>query len=132
MALLDSFFGNQTTLGTKPKESDFYDKTEGGDDTALDFNEWQMYQAELNQWKEIKGQREEREGIYQRMAQKVGPTPAPFTTSMPKRETPPNMMTSLFPSKFYAAGAGPVDILAPEIESIDDLYRKKPNMFRMV
>jgi hypothetical protein len=57
------------------------------------------------------------------MAQNVGPVAPAFTTSMGTREVPPQMA---------ATGMGPVDILAPEIESIDDLYRKRPNMFRMI
>ena len=127
MALLDSFFGNQTPLGPKPKWEEF-----AGEDQILQAGEQAAWQQAMKDWEELKSNKDARDAMYSKMAQKVGPTPAPFTTSMPKRETPPNMMTSLFPSKFYAAGAGPVDILAPEIESIDDLYRKKPNMFRMV
>jgi hypothetical protein len=59
------------------------------------------------------------------MAQKTGDTAPAFTTSMGTREAPPNMMTSLFPQKMAS-----VDILSPEIASIDDLYRKRQNMFR--
>jgi len=83
-------------------------------------------------WEYIRDQRQNQQDIFTKMAQKVGPTPSPFVTSMGTREVPPNMMASLFPSKFYAAGAGPVDILAPEIESYEEWKRKQSNRFRTV
>ena len=51
---------------------------------------------------------------------------------MGTREAPQNMMASLFPSKFGAASAGPVDILSPEIESYEEWKRKQSNRFRTV
>jgi hypothetical protein len=129
MALLDSFFGNQTPLGPKPDYQEFAMLDGDPDMTDKEYAAWQQA---VEDWEEKKGQIAERKSIFQKMAQKVGPTPAPFKTRMGTREAPPNMMTSLFPSKFGPAGAGRVDILAPEVESIEDIYRKKPNMFRMV
>ena len=127
MALLDSFFGNQTPLGPKPKWEEF-----AGEDQILQAGEQAAWQQAMKDWEELKSNKDARDAMYSKMAQKVGPTPSPFETRMGIEEAPPNMMASLFPSKFYAAGAGPVDIIAPEVESIEDIYRKKPNMFRMV
>ena len=122
-----NLFGNKTQLGERPKWETF-----AGPDQKLQAGEQAVWQQAIRDWEEKKNQQAARQDIYTKMAQNVGEKAPAFTTSMPKRETPPNMMTSLFPSRFGVAGAGPVDILAPEVESIDDLYRKRPNMFRTV
>ena len=124
-----SFFGNKTPLGPKPDYQKFAMLDGDPDMTDKEYAAWQQA---VEDWEERKGQIAERKSIFQKMAQKTGPTPREFKTRMGKKEATPNMMTSLFPSKFYAAGAGPVDIVAPEVGSIEDIYRKKPNMFRMV
>ena len=135
MALLDSFFGNQTPLGPRPKW-ETYDvhgpNLSDPPDGKLQEDEDRAHKLVVIQWEELKSNKAARDTMYSKMAQKVGPTPAPFKTRMGTKEAPPNMMASLFPSKFYAAGAGPVDIVAPEVGSIEDIYRKKDNMFRMV
>ena len=124
-----SFFGNKAPLGPKPDYQKFAMLDGDPDMTDKEYAAWQQA---VEDWEEKKGQIAERKSIFQKMAQKTGPTPTPFKTRMGTKEATPNMMASLFPSKFYAAGTGPVDILAPEVESIEDIYRKKPNMFRMV
>ena len=114
-----NLFGNQTPLGPRPDYQEYADKD--GDPLMSDKEEAEWKMA-MDQWEERKSLLATREATYQKMAQNVGDTPPAFTTSMPKREAP----------EFVAAGRGPVDILAPEVETIDDLYRKRPNMFRMI
>lgn len=117
-----SLFGNKKPLAPKPDYNTF--AMEDGD-PSMNPQEYKAWQDKLSAWEEIRGQREERNNIYKQMAQKTGDLAPAFTTSMGTREAPPNMMTSLFPQKM-----APVDILSPEIASIDDLYRKRPNIFR--
>ena len=117
-----SLFGNKKPLAPKPDYITF--AMEAGD-PSMNPQEYKAWQDKLSAWEEIRGQREERNNIYKQMAQKTGDLAPAFTTSMGTREAPPNMMTSLFPQKM-----APVDILSPEIASIDDLYRKRPNIFR--
>ena len=115
-----SLFGNKKPLAPKPRWEDF-----AGDDQILQSDEQAKWQQAISDWEQVRGQREERDNIYKQMAQKTGYLAPAFSTSMGTREAPPNMMTSLFPQKM-----APVDILSPEIASIDDLYRKRPNIFR--
>jgi len=123
-----SLFGNKKPLAPKP-QWETYDvhgpDFTGGPDGHLQEDEQAKWQQAVSDWKEIKNTREDRDNIYKQMAQKTGDTAPAFTTSMGTREAPPNMMTSLFPQKMAS-----VDILSPEIVSIDDLYRKRQNMFR--
>ena len=122
-------FGKKKELGPRPDYQTFANRD---DDPNLSEDEWRAWQAALADWEYIKGQQQNQQDIFTQMAQKVGETPSPFVTSMGTREVPPNMMASLFPSKFGAASAGPVDILAPDIESYEEWKRKQSNRFRTV
>jgi len=120
-----NLFGNQVPLGERPKW-ETYDvhgvDMKGPPDGALQEDEDKAHKLAVLQWEERKSLLATRQATYQKMAQNVGPVAPEFTTRMGTREAP----------EFVAAGRGPVDILAPEVESIDDLYRKRPNMFRMI
>ena len=120
-----NLFGNQAPLGERPIP-ETYDvhglKLTDPPDGELQDDEHSAWRDAVADWEEKKSLAATREATYQKMAQNVGDTPPAFTTRMPKREAP----------EFVAAGRGPVDILAPEVETIDDLYRKRPNMFRMI
>ena len=122
-----SLFGNKKPLDPKPDYNKF--AMQDGN-PSMNPQEYKAWQDKLSAWEKIRGQREERDNIYKQMAQKTGDTPQVHRSKAGTREAPPNMMTSLFPSKFGVAGAAPVDILSPDIESVNDLYRKRPNMFR--
>jgi len=128
-----SLFGNKKPLDPKPRW-ETYDvhgpEFIGGPDGNLQEDENAAFQQALSDWREIKNTREDRDNIYKQMAQKTGDTAQVYRSKAGTREAPPNMMTSLFPSKFGVASAAPVDILSPEIESVNDLYRKRQNMFR--
>ena len=106
-----NLFGNVGASG-QPDPNDYLDNP----------NE---YYKDYSRWVQMENVKARKENSYARL-RAAGKNFAPaFTTSMGTREAPPNMMTSLFPRKM-----APVDILSPEIASIDDLYRKRQNMFR--
>jgi len=113
-----NLFGKQDPLGERPTWQEF-DKNNDGKQQPM---EKIALDEAVRQWEEQKSLLATRQATYQKMAQNVGPVAPAFTTSMGTREAP----------EFVAAGRGPVDILAPEVETIDDLYRKRPNMFRMI
>jgi len=77
-------------------------------------------------YERIRAARQKRQEAYTAMSQKVGPTPSPYKSRMGTREAPP------FFAQTAPVSRGPVDILAPEVETLDDIYRKRKNMFRMV
>ena len=85
-----------------------------------------LYGQDMADWEEMKNLREQRQAMFQEMSQKVGPTPSPYKSRMGTREAPP------FFAQTAPVSRGPVDILAPEVETLDDIYRKRKNMFRMV
>jgi len=77
-------------------------------------------------WDRIEAARKKRQEAYEAMAQKSGDVPAAYKSRMGQKEARP------FFADTRPISEGSVDILAPEVETLADLYRKRKNMFRMV
>ena len=77
-------------------------------------------------WDRIEAARKKRQEAYEAMAQKSGDVPAAYKSRMGQKEARP------FFADTRPISEGSVDILAPEVETLADLYRKRENMFRMV
>jgi len=77
-------------------------------------------------WAAIEAARKKRQEAYEAMAQKTGDVPAAYKSRMGQKEARP------FFADTRPISEGSVDILAPEVETLADLYRKRENMFRMV
>jgi len=77
-------------------------------------------------WSRIEAARKKRQEAYEAMAQKSGDVPAAYKSRMGQKEARP------FFADTRPISEGSVDILAPEVETLADLYRKRENMFRMV
>ena len=77
-------------------------------------------------WSRIEAARKKRQEAYEAMAQKSGDVPAAYKSRMGQKEARP------FFADTRPISEGSVDILAPEVETLADLYRKRKNMFRMV
>ena len=91
--------------------------------TAQQLADWD----EANEdWSRIEAARKKRQEAYEAMAQKSGDVPAAYKSRMGQKEARP------FFADTRPISEGSVDILAPEVETLADLYRKRKNMFRMV
>jgi hypothetical protein len=77
-------------------------------------------------WAAIEAARKKRKEAYEAMAQKSGDVPSAYKSRMGQKEARP------FFADTRPISEGSVDILAPEVETLADLYRKRKNMFRMV
>ena len=91
-----------------------------------DFTSTDKYTFAEKRWKLQEEERRKRQQMYQEMAQTPGDTPAAYKSRMGTREARP------FFADTRPIVEGSVDILAPEVETLADLYRKRENMFRMV
>ena len=93
---------------------------------SMSDRQYGLYQQDRADWEEMKNLQDQRQAMFQKMAQTTGPTPAPYKSRMGTREARP------FFADTRPIVEGSVDILAPEVETLVDLYRKRENMFRMV
>ena len=101
----------------------FAGKPTGRTQTAQQKADWD----EANEkWERIEAARKKRQEAYEAMAQKSGDVPAAYKSRMGQKEARP------FFADTRPISEGSVDILAPEVETLADLYRKRKNMFRMV
>ena len=85
-----------------------------------------LYQQDMADWEEMKNLQDQRQAMFQKMAQTTGDVPAAYKSRMGQKEARP------FFADTRPISEGSVDILAPEVETLADLYRKRKNMFRMV
>ena len=66
-----------------------------------------LYQQDMADWKEMKNLQDQRQAMFQEMAQTTGPTPAPYTSSAGKREA-----GDPFSPIQVAGGPPPSDVMA--------------------
>ena len=53
---------------------------------SMTSGQYALYQQDMADWKEMKNLQDQRQAMFQEMAQTTGPTPAPYTSSAGKRE----------------------------------------------
>ena len=93
---------------------------------SMTAGQYALYQQDMADWKEMKNLQDQRQAMFQEMAQTTGPTPAPYTSSAGKREA-----GDPFSPIQVAGGPAPSDVMArygrpkkwPYLQSIVNMGR---------